>query len=324
MSRSNNENNAVKPSASPSADSKTELGDLELATRAADGDRAARRRVSDMVDPIIGYQTRQLCRRFCHGNYRYYQCTLGINWELGRAELPLCEWGNASYGWMLDELTRDSRLRNYQGRNGARLKDYLYRIANSLPFYERWKNWRFSRRVNVPACVSDLHELADRVFYALQAGDEPPRIAQQLGRPEAEMRQLCRDILRALAVNHRLHLLEAPKTVSLSLGAGEDQDREQETPIPVAPEDHGQLQTSALLWQAWDQLSAVEQFVLEAMLIDERDAQDVLEALRALELDLDGTPAAVVNRQQLYYFRRKTLAKLGELVADQGLDSSNH
>ncbi|WP_455212141.1 hypothetical protein, partial [Kaarinaea lacus] len=62
-------------------------------------------------------------------------------------------------------------------------------------------------------------------------------------------------------------------------------------------------------------LTAVEQFVLEAMLIDEQDASDVLSALIKLNISIaDGVPAQQTNRQQLYYFRRKALAKLAEMM----------
>ena len=55
----------------------------------------------------------------------------------------------------------------------------------------------------------------------------------------------------------------------------------------------------------------MEQFVLEALLIDEQEAMDVLTALKTLGISIkDGVPPEEVDRQQLYYFRRKALAKL--------------
>ena len=54
------------------------------------------------------------------------------------------------------------------------------------------------------------------------------------------------------------------------------------------------------------------------MLIDELDAKEVLAALIKLNICLtDDVPAEQTNRQQLYYFRRKTLAKLAQLMEDE-------
>ena len=66
---------------------------------------------------------------------------------------------------------------------------------------------------------------------------------------------------------------------------------------------------------AWQQLDAVEQYVLEALVIEQQDASDVLQALKTMRLSIKkGVPAEDTDRQQLYYFRRKTLARLGQLL----------
>ena len=49
---------------------------------------------------------------------------------------------------------------------------------------------------------------------------------------------------------------------------------------------------------------------------DDQDAADVFQALQKMDISLkDGVAASDTNRQQLYYFRRKTLAKLAALLA---------
>jgi hypothetical protein len=54
------------------------------------------------------------------------------------------------------------------------------------------------------------------------------------------------------------------------------------------------------------------------MLIDELDANEVLAALIKLDISLaEGVPAEQSNRQQLYYFRRKALAKLAQLMEEE-------
>ena len=56
-------------------------------------------------------------------------------------------------------------------------------------------------------------------------------------------------------------------------------------------------------------------FYDDARVIEEQDAEHVLEALKTMQLSIKkGVPAKHTNRQQLYYFRRKTLARLAQLI----------
>jgi len=289
--------------------------DLALARRAADGHPASRSEVTRLVDPLVRARTEQFCKRFCRENRFRYLCTLASPWGSAPADAPLCEWGNASYAWMLDDLSRPQRLRRFAARDGAGLRDYLYLIANSLPFYERWKNWRFGRRVHVPTYIAEMAPVAGRVFLALRSGDSVPLIAQQLGWAEARIDELSQRIVVELTRRGRLYLLDPPRTESLHDSATDDDTAGRERDIPVhdpAPED---VEDRAALGVAWQKLSAVEQFVLESLLIEERDANDVLQAMVQLDIRIveDVAPEAV-NRQQLYYFRRKCLAKLARLM----------
>lgn len=291
--------------------------DLELARRAVNGDRAAQRRVGEIAHPMIRYQTERFCPRFCHDNHYRFQCTLpGVPLPQGR-NLPLCEWGNASYGWMLDDLTRPERLRRFEGRDGASLGAYQFQIANSLPFYERWKDWRLGRRAHVPTYIQDLAPDAALIFHRLRQGENSALIAQRLGRLEDEVDALVQRIVVELTRRHRLHLLDPPREVSLSsLGASDKgtMGNTHQADLPwedMAPEER---ENQARLRQAWGQLTAVEQFVLEAMLIEERAAEDVLAALRRLDIPLSKrVPAAQTDCQQLYYFRRKAVVRLARL-----------
>jgi hypothetical protein len=289
--------------------------DRELARRAALGEREARTRVNALAQPLIAYQSAKFCKRFCHDNRLRFQCTLpDVAVTMGR-DTPLCEWGNASYGWMLDDLTRAERLQRFEGRGGAGLYAYLFQIANSLPFYERWKDWRFGRKVHVPTYIQDLGPDAAAVFFGLRRGEHVAFIAQHLARPEAEVEVLAERIVAELTRRRRLHLLDAPATVSLT--GLHDQGEEDEAAqadivaLDLAPED---VDERRRLRAGWKQLNAVEQFVLEAMLIEEQDADDVLAALKRLDIALsDKVPVQQTDRQQLYYFRRKTVAKLAQL-----------
>ena len=289
---------------------------LELAKLAAKGDTAARAEVNHLAHPIIGFQTKQFCKRFCRENRFRYICTLTDSAAIPPRDAVLCEWGNASYAWMLDDLTGAGRLLQYAGTNGARLNDYFYHIANSLPFYERWKDWRFGRRVHVPTYIKELFPEAGRIFFALRAGDNVAEIAQKLSRAEAQVEEMCQTVIMVLSQRKKLHLLDVPVTVSLTGDQPDEQDTETaQCDIPSYDEAPEQLEQRHRLAEAWAGLSPVEQYVIEAMVLDEQDATDVLRALQAMGISIKvGVSPEDTNRQQLYYFRRKTLARLAELL----------
>lgn len=108
---------------------------IELARDAARNDAPARKKVNDLIEPIIEYQTNRFCKRFCKENHYQFKCTLRSPVGSPPADASLCEWGNGSYAWMLNDLSSASRLNKYQAKNNATLFDYCYVIANSLPFY---------------------------------------------------------------------------------------------------------------------------------------------------------------------------------------------
>ncbi len=288
---------------------------LTLAQSAASGEKNAREKVNQLVQPLIDFQTSRFCKRFCNENQYLYRCTLKPPMGTMHPDAAWCEWGNASFGWMLNDLSHENRLLKYQGINGASLFDYFYQIANSLPFYERWKDWRFGRKVHVPTFIQALSPDAARVFLALRAGDDIAMIAQKISRPVAEVEHLAQSIVCVLTKKKRLHLLNPPKLVSMTESSDDSGSDHSDRQIELASYDEPiELQEDKQrLQQAWSQLDAVEQFVLEALVIDDQDAEDVLAALRKLQLSIKkGVPADQTNRQQLYYFRRKTLAKLAE------------
>ncbi len=294
---------------------------LELAAQAARGDESARREVNTLVAPIIDYQTSRFCKRFCKENRSLYRCTLKSPWGSAPEDASLCEWGNASYGWMLDDLASSARLQKYQARDDSSLYNYLFRIANSLPFYERWKDWRFGRKVHVPTYIRELDPLAARVFLEMRASRSPADMAQTLATDTATVEALRHRIISLLTRKHRLHLLNPERTVSLTQRAdGDSVNSEDDTQLDiasfdVAPEDTEQQQ---MLRRAWKQMTAVEQYVLEALVIENQDAESVLVALRKLGLGIKtGVAPEDTDRQQLYYLRRKTLARLAELMRAQ-------
>lgn len=272
----------------------------------------ARQQLVTLVHPMIDFQTDRYCRRFCQNNQHQTQCTLTPPMRAHGADMPLCEWGNASYGWMLEELTSNKRLEKYAGKEGAGIRGYLFTIVNSLPFYERWKDWRFGRRVHVPTYVQALGDSAHKVFFALRAGDSIPIAAQKSGLSEAETESLARQIIVLLTEKNRLHLLDPPTTLSMTQVDSEE-DETQEMELAVADTNLEQWQEQGQVRAAWQQLTPIEQFVLEALVIDQQEAADVLHALKVMRVSIkEGVAPDATNRQQLYYFKRKALAKLAE------------
>lgn len=312
-------NGVVDKAAIGGTDPNEPTSSVRMARLAADGDQQARTAVSAIAHPIISYQIDRFCKRFCYQNRYIYLCTLEHPWGSLAKNAALCEWGNASYAWMLEDLSNANRLRRFEGKDGARINDYFFHIANSLPFYERWKDWRFGRKVNIPTYIQDLAPEAGKVFRALRNGDNIPMIAQILALSEDKTDRMVQEIVIELTRRNRLHLLDTPKTLSLTgLNQGYADEAEQQAmqaDVPVSDESPEQQATRERLHAVWERLSTVEQFVLEAMLIEEQDADDVLGALKSLNISIKPDVAPQdTNRQQLYYFRRKTIAKVAKMM----------
>jgi hypothetical protein len=290
---------------------------IKLAQQAANGNQHARTEINELIHPIISYQTGRFCKRYCFENRYRFACTLDKPVGPSSKDALLCEWGNASYGWMLNDISNSNRLLRYQGKHNSSLNNYLYSIANSLPFYERWKDWRFDGNVHVPTYIKEYHPDARHVFYGLRAQEPIEFIAQKLGKSEHEIQELSREIIIILTKKKRLHLLDPPSTQSLTNSNGESQSDESYAENDIASYDESieSSEEKLKLHQAWSQLTPVEQYVIEAMVIEEQDADDILTALKKLNISIkQGVAASETNRQQLYYFRRKTIAKLNDLM----------
>lgn len=289
---------------------------IELAKSAANNDVSARKKVNDLIKPIILYQTDRFCKRFCKENRYQFRCTLNTPIGSPPADASLCEWGNGSYTWMMDDLSSANRLKKYQARNDASLFDYCYVIANSLPFYERWKDWRFGRQVYVPSYIQALGKSARTVFYGLRSQQSIEQIAQQTCRDIGETRELSRKVVKLLAQKNRLYLLNPPQNISLNQDTSNESAQSAiDSETASYDEDIENVEDNLLLTKAWRQLNPVEQFIIEALVIENQDAEIVLNSLTKLNMSFkEGVPAEDLDRQQLYYFRRKTLSKLHSLL----------
>lgn len=308
-----------KPDNQSARHSEDDRDDITLVRDAVAGDAQARKAINERVLPVIEYQTNRLCKRFCKENRYRYRCTLNPPLGNPTEDAALCEWGNGSYGWMLDDLTSNKRLQNYQARNKASLFDYCYVIANSLPFYERWKDWRFGRSTYVPEYIRTLGKEAVNIFYGLQSQLSHEQMSQQYQIELDTVKLHCRQVIALLTRHNRLYLLSTVRHVSLS---SDDDHAGNHLSVEIATTDEPvtEHETKVQLTHAWKRLSALEKFVIEALVIDDQDARTVLNTLSKLGISLKaGVEADQINRQQLYYFRRKTLEKLHRLMADDTL-----
>ncbi|GMR01472.1 MAG: hypothetical protein BMS9Abin19_0862 [Gammaproteobacteria bacterium] len=289
---------------------------IQLARDAAENDAPARKRVNDLIAPVIHYQTNRFCKRFCKENRSRFKCTLNSPIGSPPSDANLCEWGNGSYAWMLNDLSSANRLKKYQANNNATLFDYCYVIANSLPFYERWKDWRFDRKVYVPSYIQALGKTAVTVFYALRSQQSIEQISQQISQSVDQTKELSREIVKLLTQKNKLFLLNVSQNISLTQDtddANAQSSVESETATYDKPIET--YEENLLLSKIWKNLSPIEQFIIEALVIEEQDAQIVLNTLKKLNLSFKaGVIAEDLDRQQLYYFRRKTLAKLHSML----------
>jgi len=289
---------------------------VQLAQDAASNDAAARKKVNELIAPIIHYQSSRFCKRFCKENRSRFKCTLKSPIGSPPADANLCEWGNGSYAWMLNDLSNTNRLKKYQANNNATLFDYCYVIANSLPFYERWKDWRFGRKLYIPSYIQALGKKAVAVFYALRSQQSTEQISQQISQSVDQTRTLSREIIKRLAQKNRLYLLNPVQNISLTQDTDDSRTTSNVESETASYDEPAEVhEDNVLLSKAWGKLNPVEQFVIEALVIEEQDAGIVLDSLKKLGISFKASVNPEdLDRQQLYYFRRKTLTKLHNML----------
>jgi len=293
--------------------------DVHLALSAAAGSYTDRKKVSKLIDELIRQKNRSLCKEFCAGRWAYYQCTADSGNGSQDSNAPYCEWGNGGYAWMLEDLSNPNRLKKFEGRNGSNLLNYLSKIANSLPFRERWKDWRFRQRIRVPAYIEVLDKDAGKLFrMMIRNNDDLPNLAQTLGRSEDEIRHIKSEIVAELYKRKRLSILDPTREISLTGFNRNDLDdtpgEKTEWDIPTQDLGIDVLEARQIVREAWQKLDWKEQYVLEAMVIDELNAKVVLQALKDEGIMIKkGVSPQETSVQQLYYFCNKTLTKLKRL-----------
>lgn len=289
--------------------------DLQLAQRAAAGEVDARRAVAALIDPIARARAAKYCKRFCGRNRLEYYCTVDSAYGVQRHDAARCEWGSFSYFFFFDALASPRNLRRYEARDGATLSRFLHAVAASLGLWERWKNKRFQRRVHVLKAIAALDPDASRIYFGLLDGDVVPNMAQRLSRSESEVDGLAKAVKRILVQERRLYQMQEGGDVSLSIlagtaGEGDETDGSAwEPPSDDPPME--QVQILERLTAALPQLTWLEQFIIQAMIMESLPAEAVLQALREENVSIKpGQGVEDANINQVYYLRDKTLAKL--------------
>ncbi len=285
----------------------------ETASERAGSAAASRVEVNRLANGLVQAKVATFCKKFCFNNRRIHRCTVDPKWGRGESTAPLCDAGNATYLWMLEQLAGEHRIVALEAKGISSLEAYWRKVMGSRPFWERFKDWRFGRRIRVPAYVKALDKDAHKVFWFMCDGDAAPNIAQRVGRPEAEIARLVGQINRELQRRNHAGVPVVPQTESLTRWTEHDESEQAELASEeIEPDEH--------LWrqhvmEAYGSLTWQEQFIVDAMVVDGLSAKAVLTALQVQNIQLgEDCDPNQMNVQSVYYFLRKTLAKVQKIA----------
>jgi len=277
----------------------------------------------NVISGIIDQNITKLCKSFCMDNCIKYQCTLEKTDNRSNSVLSLCEWGNGTYDWMLNELNHIQYQNEIKNRTILSYEHYFRKIVTSLQFWERYKNWRFNRRIRVPDYIKALDPDACKIFWGLYNQDTIDNIAQRLNREFDEINSLVTNIYTELSARKRGHILMKNKEFSLSHVNQELVNEVDSHLTDQSLETH--LERESVM-KAYKQLTWQEQYILDVMVIDKISALSVLKTLQNQSISLDNKiDPKELNIQNIYYFLRKTLIKLkqkSDIVLGQKNDRS--
>lgn len=293
-------------------DTKSNAGETTL------NESQLRDKVFHRIEHLIEKRTVQLCKEFCYQHRYEYYCTVDGKWGVSCEQSALCEWGNATYAWMLDDLLKSNRVKPFAGKSSESTVKYFSKIIHSQIFKERFKDWRFGRRIRVPEYIKVLDKDAQKIFWRLCDHDEPENIAQQLGRPFHDVAQVVERIHRELHRRNKIHLLLGTTNVAMDeLDEGETLNIAGTGRCAASQYEqwYEEERAKETVMNAYRKLSWKEQYVLDAMVVDGLKAGHVLQALRSIGISLtDDVPPSELTEQKVYYFLRKTMVKLKKLT----------
>ncbi|MDH5231670.1 MAG: hypothetical protein OEY38_16540 [Gammaproteobacteria bacterium] len=271
--------------------------------------------VRETVFALLEKYLPNICKKYCFDNYRQFQCTLDSNWGVFDSSVAFCEWGNALYAWSLEDLIgKDRSLALGDQPSKLAITKYFSKILFSVPFMERFKDWRFRRRIRVPAYIKAIDPDAYKVFWYLIDQADMESITQRIGRTIDDIACITKRIKQELMKRNKSHLLHQTTILSLTQIQQIDESASIFLELPS-------LETTTIkqieqrdIHHAYQKLDWLEQYIIDAMVIDELKATSVLQVLKQQAICLNDTvQPESMNTQHIYYFLRKTLAKLKSL-----------
>ena len=268
-----------------------------------------------IIHYIIKQHINSICKKFCFDNRFQYICTLDDRWSKSPSDAVLCDLGNGTYDWMLVEL---NHLRSNNEKNNIKidfLEGYYRKVVSSLIFFERYKNWRFQRRIRVPDYIKVLDKDACKIFWGLHDQDSIENLAQRLKRKKSEIKYLISSIYHELHKRKRTYILT--QNIELSMDDEFTFSEFQADNVYSSFVEQNSVEKNSLhvdVMTAYKKLNWKEQYILDTMVIDELSAAAVLKTLREQCISLDDKiNPKELNIQHVYYFLRKTIVRLKKI-----------
>lgn len=294
--------------------------DRELVQRAVNGELNARRKIAGIIDPLVNRKSTGLCKRYCGRNRLHSRCTVDSSWGQQEEMALACEWGTFTVFFLRDKLLDESVLRRYEECGGTSLPGYLAAAASAYGLEEQWKDRRFGRRMNSPRCIEEMDPDARRVFWWLYDGESVSTISLRLGLDEDKIRNIIRQVYDELSKAGLVHLLERQSSDDLSGHSvnGVESDAHG-VEWEAISQNRGTVDAHwrSIVMAALEKLTWQDRFLLEAMFVEHLDDDQILYALRTLNVQLaDGLHAEDMGVGNVREMRNKVLVKMRKLVAE--------
>lgn len=263
------------------------------------------------LGPLIDSRLKKLCNEFCYQNKHEIQCTLERNGP-SKIENHLCDWGNASYLWIIETLFNLKRLKRVSSFPENNRKKYFSKILYSTPFRERFKDWRFNRRIRVPKYIQPLHASANKIFWSMCDNENVSFIAQKLFIPEAELLAVSKNIEAELLKRRKSYVLAGANASTFNHTPYDSEESAELADTRNSPDAH---HDRVAVLNAFSKLDWQEQYLVDSMVIGSATARSMLVLFEKYNISL-GKSAGLepLTEQKIYYHLRKTLIKLKSLM----------
>ena len=297
-----------------------------LAALASIGNQSALKQISEMIEPLVHFQTGCFCKRFCGSNANRYHCSLDheVNRNESSSSLRSCNWGKQSHVWMYDYLTSKKRLLKFKNAHAETLSEYFFELANSLAFYQCWTDWRFGKQSviedkDVHLAIFQMGPEAYSVFKGLKQHKKTAFIAECNSLDNESVETISSEIIEYLAADDKLHLIhqsdQVTKTKSTEKTYSLKDVSHQEDVKNGGTTDKQKPNNDVDINQMWKNLTATEQFIMEAFFTNKQSASDVLYALQLLDIRIkEGVLPEDTTVSHLYAYRDEILTRLASTL----------